>query len=259
VIADFIVGYFKWAFNVVIKLFFVVIVALLIVSVGTFALGVDANAIFVDPFNENVITSGLQHRIPHIVMFAEGIMQLFKAAGTNVSIMETTIYDEILFCCIYMIIVRCFDTTIQGFTRIIRRFMSMGKITTMFADATVYIASYALAVGIAISLFDGIVKRIPANIACWIMAGSLLAISVILLMLRRKTILASFLDLVGGGLLDILQLVLIYFATMCIAILNSTNAVYLTGNEQLVLTVFAFVSLAVLALSFIKRLISDMT
>ena len=91
------------------------------------------------------------------------------------------------------------------------------------------------------------------------MAGSLIAISVILLILRRKTILASFLDLVGGGLLDILQLVLIYFATMCIAILNSTNAIYLTGNEQLVLTVFAFVSLAVLALSFIKRLISDMT
>lgn len=256
-IADFIVAYLKWAMNVIIKLFFVVIVALLIISIGTFTFSVDANAIFADVSVEQMVTSYFQH-MPHIGMFAEGLLQLIGAAGIKVAAIESAIYAEILFCCIYMIIVRIFDATIQGLTRIFRRFMSMGKITTMLADAMVYIASYALAIGIADLLYDGIVRKIPANVACWIMAGCVILISVVLLVIQRKTILASFLNMIGGGFLDVLQLVLIYFAMMCMLIMDSaTGTGYLNGSEQVMLTAFMFVALALLSISFIRRLLAE--
>ena len=135
-----------------------------------------------------------------------------------------------------------------------KRFMRMGKISGVLADIAVYAAAYGVAFILGAAIYDGVVKTIPANIACWTI-GLLLVICTIIFAAKGKGV-TFFLKQISGGVLDILQLVLIYCAMLFIA-LHESYVMYMTSGEDLAITIAIIIQLAILVVVFLKRLIRE--
>lgn len=191
-------------------------------------------------------------------MIAEALLQAFEASSIAPLRIESAIYGEVLFCCIYLSIVRCFEETNKVLSKVFKRFMKVNRITRRLADTTVCLGSYVFAVGIADVLYSGITARIPVHIACWVSVGALLFILIVLWIIRWRSMLACFVDLIAGGVLDVFQLILIYSGIMCITILN-TSDLSLTNGEEVALTLLCFSTLLLWVVSFLRRMLAEYT
>lgn len=250
---SFIVNYFKWAMNVVIKIFCITCIALVIMMFASMILDVDMDVFAVNDIY-GIASNFVQH-FPHIGMAVDGLLKIVGAAGTPISQMSGTIYSEVLLCCIYMIIIRCFSGMIETLSRAFRRYMEMNKVVTVLADFTVYSGAYLIAFLMAQSIYAGVVRKFSADIACWVIGGLLIGAAVMFSIIGKKKWLEFFLRNIVGGVADVVQLVLIYAGTMCAAILTDANAVYLTNGESAALTACVFFACLFFAIIFTKRLL----
>lgn len=257
----FTINAFKWLFHFVLKAFFVFITALLFLLAGTFILGIDVNAIYQNITAQKLIESFFQH-VPHIGMLLESIIQFINSASNtliDLSLFESAIYPEVLFCCIYLAVVGSFSATIQFVTKLLKPFMHLGKVSLFFADLFSNLFSYILAIGVADLLHTGIIRHIPANIACWILAAVVIIIPLTLSLLRKEGLLNAFLKLICACVLDILQLVLIYFSTLCISILgNPTLSENLPVPMHILIYCLLGAAVGLLTVSTVRRLVTSL-
>ena len=144
-------------------------------------------------------------------------------------------------------------------TRILKRFMQMNKFSRISTDLLIYTGAYGIAALLADAFCLGIMRKLSEKIACWLIVAILAAIIILFIIFRKKKELSSFLNLIGNGVLDVLQLVLIYFAMFCIMIIDSPSSMYLTSGEEAAVTFAIFGTCAIWVVVFLKRLITEAT
>lgn len=250
-----IIGYLKYAAQVITKVFFVVIFAVIVMAIGTWLFDADFDFGTADILSTEVATSYFQH-MPFIGKLADGILQMINSVSKPFGDMGKLLCSEILFCCVYLLIIKIFDFAIwigDGFCGF---FMGMGEVLRILVNISVCIAAYGLAVPMADCMYNGIVSKVDVEIAYIIFAALVIAIPVLLMILRRNGVLGIVLKVIVEMLLDVVQLVMIYIMMTGIVMLNAAEAEYLSSGENAMITSMVFASALILSVMFIKQLLA---
>ena len=250
----FIWGYLKWVMHVVFKVMVIVCAALLIMGVASLFLEVDLDFANTAMEPQQVIASFFQH-IPRVGRLIDSVLQINERAGITGDELVNTIYEEVVFCCIYLLIVKVFEMAILAVDKICELFMTLGTINKFLVNAATYLSGYILAVMMAKEINYGILQVAPAKVVCWILVAAVFIIPILLNIFSKTGALTVFLNVALDIVMDVLQMVIICVMMMCLYTLFATETAVIGTGNAMALSAMAGALLLLLASIAVKELL----